>query len=80
MKARVTEPASERHIDTVSESPSNASIIAEPRTGEEVSKLVKTARQDSFAGIESLFYGIAVVAINVNIEHSRKRPQKLQYP
>lgn len=66
-KVFVRQTASEWDVDAITKAFSDSTIIWKSCAGEKVAKLVQTTREDAVGSVKRLFYGISVVAIDVDV-------------
>ena len=73
----VVDAIMKRHVDGVPFATAMAPVRELARAGEKVAKLVERARHDAVGRVEGLLDAVAVVDVNVDVEHSRVIPVRL---
>ena len=66
-KVFVCQTASKWNVDAITKAFSDSTIIWKTRAREKVAKLVQTTCEDAVGGVKRLFYGISVVAVDVDV-------------
>mmetsp|Transcript_21460 Transcript_21460/g.55233 ORF Transcript_21460/g.55233 Transcript_21460/m.55233 type:complete len:327 (-) Transcript_21460:288-1268(-) len=74
----VVDPVAQREVDRVVLPRARAHILHVARAGEVLAKLVERARHHAVGGVEGLLHAVAVVDVDVDVQHARVVLEQLE--